>query len=116
MIEVCNKIKIHDDVVDDVSIKMPDEKELYKIVELLKVFGDFTRTKILSALFEHELCVCDICKIVNMNKSAVSHQLRVLRDTKLVKFRKNGKEVFYSLADEHVVLVYKMALEHISEE
>jgi len=116
MNEVCNKIKIHDDVVDDVSIKMPDEKELYKIVELFKVFGDFTRTKILSALFEHELCVCDICKIVNMNKSAVSHQLRVLRDTKLVKFRKNGKEVFYSLADEHVVLVYKMALEHISEE
>ena len=116
MIEICNEIKIHDDVVNEVSDKMPDEKELYKIAELFKVFGDFTRTKILSALFEHELCVCDICRIVNMNKSAVSHQLRVLRDTKLVKCRKSGKEVFYSLADEHVVLVYKMALEHICEE
>ena len=99
MIEICNEIKIHDDVVKEVSDKMPDEKELYKIAELFKVFGDFTRTKILSALFEHELCVCDICRIVNMNKSAVSHQLRVLRDTKLVKCRKSGKEVFYSLAD-----------------
>ena len=83
---------------------------------IFKVFGDSTRTKILSALFEHELCVCDICAVVGMNKSAVSHQLKVLREAKLVKFRKNGKEVFYSLADNHIVMIYKMALEHVRED
>ena len=74
-----------------------------------------TRTKILSALFSNELCVCDICDVVGMNKSAVSHQLRVLREYNLVKYRRQGKEVFYSLADEHVILIYKMALDHVEE-
>lgn len=105
----------HKDVVKEVKQHMPKEEYLYEVAELFKVFGDSTRTKILAALFNHELCVCDICRVVNMTKSAVSHQLKVLRTYNLVKARKQGKEVFYSLADDHVVLIYKMALEHISE-
>ena len=112
---VCETKCVHHDLVDDVLSKMPNGKNLDKVSELFKVFGDLTRTKILAALFEHELCVCDICNVVDMNKSAVSHQLRVLRDNNLVKFRKVGKEVFYSLADNHVVMIYKMALEHVCE-
>ena len=105
----------HLEIIEEVRQKCPTENNMLKIADLFKVFGDFTRTKILSTLFEHELCVCCICEIVGMNKSAVSHQLRVLKDYNLVKSRKQGKEVFYSLADEHVVLMYKMALEHILE-
>lgn len=115
MIEVCENNLVHEETVKEVKKSLPNEDELYKIAELFKVFGDSTRTRILSCLFESELCVCDICKLVRMNKSAVSHQLRVLRDANLVKFRKSGKEVFYSLADEHVVMIYQMALEHIKE-
>ena len=115
-IQVCETNCIHEDLVNEVKKCMPTEEQLYNVAELFKVFGDPTRTKILSALFEHELCVCDICKVVNMTKSAVSHQLRVLREANLVKFRKSGKEVFYSLADNHVVMIYKMAIEHVCEE
>jgi ArsR family transcriptional regulator len=115
-IEICKTNCIHTDIVKEVKKEMPKESHLYDVAELFKVFGDSTRTKILAALFEHELCVCDIGKVVNMTKSAVSHQLRVLRDANLVKFRKVGKEVFYSLADNHVVMIYKMALEHVCEE
>ena len=115
-IQICETNCVHEDLVNDVKNGMPDELQLYNVAELFKVFGDSTRTKILAALFEHELCVCDICKVVNMTKSAVSHQLRVLREANLVKFRKNGKEVFYSLADNHVIMIYKMAIEHVCEE
>lgn len=114
-IEVCLENHIHDTLVENVEQSMPNENELKNIAQLFKVFGDLTRTRILAALFKHELCVCDICKIVDMNISAVSHQLRVLKDYNLVKFKKIGKEVFYSLADEHVVLIYQKALEHILE-
>ena len=115
MIETCENLYVHTDIVKEVKKMMPNEENLYKVSELFKVFGDSTRTRILSALFGHELCVCDICKVVNMTKSAVSHQLKVLRDANLVKFKKIGKEVFYSLADDHVIMIYKMALEHILE-
>ncbi len=115
MIDSCENLNVHKDVVKEVKKLMPNEEHLYEVSELFKVFGDSTRTRILAALFEHELCVCDICKVVNMTKSAVSHQLKVLRDANLVKFRKSGKEVFYSLADNHVVMIYKMALEHVCE-
>lgn len=115
-IETCEVSHIHKEITMDVKNMMPDEEDLYSVAELFKVFGDSTRTKILSALFEHELCVCDICIVVNMTKSAVSHQLRVLKDANLVKSRKSGKEVFYSLADDHVVMIYKMAIEHVCEE
>ncbi|MDE6241185.1 MAG: metalloregulator ArsR/SmtB family transcription factor [Anaeroplasmataceae bacterium] len=105
----------HNELIKEVKSLMPKEEHLYDVAELFKVFGDSTRTRILAALFNHELCVCDICKIVDMTKSAVSHQLKVLRDFNLVKYRKQGKEVFYSLADEHVFMIYEKALEHILE-
>ncbi len=111
----CEENHPHKDIINEVKTLMPNEDVLYGVAELFKVFGDSTRTKILAALFNHELCVCDICKVIEMNKSAVSHQLKVLRDFNLVKYRKKGKEVFYSLADEHVFLIYEKALEHILE-
>ncbi len=114
-LEECQSNHPHKDIIKEVKQLMPKEENLYDVSELFKVFGDSTRTKILAALFQHELCVCDICKVVNMTKSAISHQLKVLRDFNLVKFRKQGKEVFYSLADEHVVLIYEKALEHVLE-
>lgn len=94
---------------------MPDDDLLVDAAELFKVFGDSTRTKILSALFTSELCVCDIAEILGMSMSAVSHQLRILRQTKIVKSRKKGKEVFYSLDDEHISEIYRIALIHLSE-
>ena len=95
--------------------QMPEEEILYDLAELFKIFGDSTRIKILYVLFESEMCVCDIASLLNMTKSAISHQLRILRQTKLVKIRKKGKEVYYSLADDHVASIYKMALEHVRE-
>ena len=94
---------------------MPEQDVLYDVAELFKVFGDSTRINILTCLFESEMCVCDIGETLSMTKSAISHQLRILRQNKLVKARKVGKEVFYSLADEHVVKIIEMAIEHITE-
>ena len=111
--EGCECDLVHDSVVDRVRVAMPDEEILADVAELFKVFGDTTRTRILSALFEAELCVCDIASLLNMTKSAVSHQLRILRQTKIVKNRKSGKEVYYSLDDGHISEIYKMALEHL---
>ena len=98
-----------------VKAAMPSEDLLLDVAELFKVFGDSTRTRILSALFVDELCVCDIAEILGMSLSAVSHQLRILRQTKIVKSRKQGKEVVYSLDDEHIAEIYGMALDHLSE-
>ena len=103
IIEECVGNHPHKEIIKEVKTLMPDEDSLYEVAELFKVFGDSTRTRILAALFRHELCVCDICKIVNMTKSAVSHQLKVLKNFNLVKFRKQGKEVFYSLDRKSVV-------------
>jgi len=94
---------------------MPDSETLDDLTNLFKVLGDNTRAKILYSLKNKELNVSDICECVEMNKSAVSHQLRVLRDAKLVKSRKSGKEVYYSLDDEHVSLIFNCALEHVNE-
>ena len=94
---------------------MPDEETLYNLAELFKVFGDSTRTKILSALFESEMCVCDLATLTGMTVSAISHQLRILRQTKLVKVRRAGKEVYYSLSDEHVSQIFKLGIEHVNE-
>ena len=107
---------MHESEVARVRSLMPDEDTLADVAELFKVFGDSTRTRILSALFEAELCVCDIASLLGMTKSAVSHQLRILRQTKVVKNRKQGKEVYYSLDDEHISRIYKMAVEHLCEE
>ncbi len=113
--EVCEAEHEHSDAVEKTKAQMPNEDELYDLAELFKVFGDSTRVRILSALFCRELCVCDICSVLNMNKSAISHQLRVLRQTKIVKSRREGKEVFYSLDDEHIEKIFKMAKEHLEE-
>ncbi len=113
--ETCSCDKPHLNVIEEVRKKMPSEDALYDMSELFKVFGDSTRTGILAALACGELCVCDVCNLLSMTKSAISHQLRVLRQTKLVKARKSGKEVYYSLADDHIVSIMNMALEHVEE-
>ena len=115
ILECCEDKCIHKNLLDIVNEKMPDETELYDLSELFKVFGDSTRTNILMALFESEMCVCDIGELLGMTKSAISHQLRILRQSKLVKARKSGKEVFYSLSDDHVVKIFEMAIEHVAE-
>lgn len=114
--EICTCNTVHEDTLEKVKGKMPDKNVLYAVSELFKVFGDMTRTRIISALFHAELCVCDISSLLGMTKSAVSHQLRVLRQTKVVKSRKAGKEVYYSLDDEHISEIYKTAVEHLAEE
>lgn len=105
----------HEDIIKSVKSKMPKEEMLFDIAEVFKVFGDSTRMKIICCLFEAEMCVCDIAEIINSTQSAVSHQLRVLKQAKLVKYRKEGKVVYYSLSDRHVEIIFNMALEHIQE-
>ena len=101
--------------VNKIKKIMPSDDLLFDIAEVFKVFGDTTRMKIISALLEAELCVGDIAEITNSTQSAISHQLRVLKQAKLVKFRKDGKIVYYSLDDEHVSEMYEMAKRHIEE-
>ncbi|MCQ4924424.1 metalloregulator ArsR/SmtB family transcription factor [Tissierella carlieri] len=114
-VEKCDCNVIHEDVVNQVKDKMPEEENLYDLAELFKVFGDSTRIKILWALNEAEMCVCDIAALLNMTQSAISHQLRVLRQATLVKNRKEGKVVYYSLDDEHVKHIFDQGLIHINE-
>ncbi len=113
--ERCDYIHAHKDIVNAVNAQMPDEEILYDLAELFKVFGDSTRIKILYVLFESEMCVCDIAQLLNMNQSAISHQLRVLKQSKLVKYRRDGKTVFYSLADGHVRTILGQGMEHVAE-
>ncbi|MDR2342824.1 MAG: metalloregulator ArsR/SmtB family transcription factor [Campylobacteraceae bacterium] len=98
-----------------VKESLPKEEILFDLAELFKVFGDSTRVKILYALFQSEMCVCDIAALLGMTKSAISHQLRVLKQSKLVKFKKDGKVVYYSLDDEHVKNIFDQAFIHVSE-
>ncbi len=114
-IERCGCLFVHEDAVSEVLGGMPDDETLYDLAELFKVFGDSTRIKILYALFEAELCVCDIAQLLGLTQSAVSHQLRVLKGSRLVKFRKEGKTVFYSLADSHVRKIIAQGMEHVNE-
>lgn len=111
----CEEDLIHQGTVEQVRSLLPEDEVLYDLAELFKIFGDSTRVKILYALLEAELCVCDIAKLMEVSQSAVSHQLRVLKASKLVKFRKEGKTVFYSLADEHVIRILSQGMEHILE-
>ena len=106
---------IHEEIVDTVQSKLPNDEILYDVAELFKVFGDSTRVRIICALFENELCVCDIAAILNMTQSAISHQLRVLKQARLVKYRREGKTVFYSLSDAHIKNIFNQAFEHIME-
>lgn len=112
---LCDCVVIHEDAVNMVKTKMPQEENLYDLAELFKVFGDSTRIKILCALAESDLCVCDIAALFNMTQSAISHQLRVLKQADLVRYRKEGKIVFYSLADDHVKQIFDQGLNHINE-
>lgn len=114
-IEHCECVYVHTDIVNSVTKELPKEEDLYDLAELFKVFGDSTRIRILYALFEHEMCVCDIADLLGMTQSAISHQLRVLKQSQLVKFRKEGKTVFYFLADDHVRLIINQGMEHIQE-
>ena len=114
-VERCEYMYVHQDVVNKVKQDMPQDETLYDLAELFKVFVDSTRIKILYALFEAELCVCDIAQLLSVSQTAVSHQLRVLKNNKLVKFRKEGKNVFYSLADDHVRRIIDQGIEHVEE-
>lgn len=111
----CDCTVIHEEAVNRVREKMPLEENLYDLAELFKVFGDSTRIKILCALAESDLCVCDIAALFNMTQSAISHQLRVLKQARLVKYRKDGKIVCYTLADDHVKQIFDQGLTHVNE-
>jgi ArsR family transcriptional regulator, lead/cadmium/zinc/bismuth-responsive transcriptional repressor len=114
-IETCSCNIIHEEVVSSVRAIMLEEEKSFDLAEFFKVFGDTTRIKILYALSEAEMCVCDIAALLNMNQSAISHQLRILKQSKLVKYRKEGKIVYYSLDDEHVKEIFHLGLVHINE-
>ena len=114
--ETCDAIEVHSDLLKIVNTTLPEETELYDLAELFKVFGDSTRIRILYVLFEAEVCVCDLAEALNMTQSAISHQLRILKQNKLVKSRREGKSVFYSLADGHVRTIIDQGREHIEED
>ena len=111
----CELIHAHTEQIEKIRAKMPDDDTLIDLSELFKVFGDSTRIKILSALSGGELCVCDLSTAVGMSSSAVSHQLKILKNAQLVRFRRDGKTVFYSLADSHVMTILQQGFEHINE-
>ncbi len=115
-IECCDSTEVHEALLQIVSEKLPPETELYNLAELFKVFGDSTRIRILFVLFEAEVCVCDLAHALNMTQSAISHQLRILKQNKLVKNRREGKSIFYSLADDHVRTIIAQGLDHITED
>ena len=110
---MCDCNVIHQEIVNDTLKKMADEELLSKLADFFKILGDTTRTKILYALDQNEMCVCDIANVLNMSKSSISHQLGTLRRSGIVKCRKDGKEVFYMLDDEHIKQVFEIGIEHI---
>ena len=113
--ERCEEHEIHLELLKKVQNEMPDEEKLYDLAELFKVFGDSTRIRILFVLFEAEVCVCDLAEALNMTQSAISHQLKILKNSKLVKCRREGKSMFYSLADGHVRTIISQGMEHTEE-
>jgi DNA-binding transcriptional ArsR family regulator len=112
--KMCDCTVIHVDVVERVKGEMPEEKKMYDLAELFKSLSDQTRLKILFALSKNEMCVCDIAALLGMSQSAISHQLRVLRNTRLVKYQKSGKVVYYTLDDNHVNAIFKQGLDHVA--
>ena len=111
----CGYMHRHEEVIQRVNQEMPEEETLFDLAELFKVFGDSTRIRILYALFQSEMCVCDIAQLLGMTQSAISHQLQTLKKSKLVKYRRQGKTVFYSLADAHVRAIIGQGMEHVTE-
>lgn len=114
--EVCDCAVVHQDIVELVRGRLLPEENYYDLADIFKVFGDSTRVRILSALDVHEMCVCDLANVLSMTKSAVSHQLRILRTNNLVSARRDGKNMFYSLADDHIQSIFELALEHLNED
>lgn len=114
-VDTCEVSVIHDDVLKRVREKMPPEEPVYEVSELFKVFGDSTRARIICALNIEEMCVCDLAALLNMTHSAVSHQLRLLKVSRIVKGRKEGRVVYYSLDDTHIAEIFAMAFEHVME-
>ena len=114
-VECCEFMHAYDEIVERVQKEMPGEDTLYDLTELFRIFGDSTRIRILYVLFEAEMCVCDIAALLGMTQSAISHQLKALKNARLVKSRRDGKTVFYSLADDHVKTIIDQGLEHILE-
>jgi ArsR family transcriptional regulator len=113
--ECCETTEVHKELLQKVNDRMPEEDKLYDLAELFKVFGDSTRIRILFVLFEEEVCVCDLAEVLHMTQSAISHQLRILKQSKLVQSRREGKSVFYSLADAHVRAIIAQGMEHVEE-
>ena len=113
--EICESVVIHKEVVENTKTKMPDDTSLNELADFFKIFGDSTRVRILWTLSLNQMCVCDIAALLNMSQSSISHQLRVLKQNKFVKNRRDGKVVYYSLLDEHISYILKQGLTHISE-
>lgn len=111
----CELMHVHEEIVKMVQEEMPEEDVLFDLSELFKTFGDSTRIRILYCLFASEMCVCDIATLLNMTQSAISHQLSVLKKSKLIKSRRDGKVIFYSLADGHVRTILNQGIDHVSE-
>lgn len=114
--DICQAACVHDERIAEVRAGMASEADLQGLAELFKTLGDLTRVRILEALSRAELCVCDLAEVLGLTQSAVSHQLRVLRAAKLVRYRREGKNAFYSLDDQHVERLFGQALDHIREE
>lgn len=114
-LEVCDVTQVHQEILKKVQQNMPEEDVLYNLTELFRIFGDSTRIRILYALFESEMCVCDIAELLGMTQSAISHQLRALKNARLVKSRRDGKTVYYYLADDHVKTIIHQGLDHVTE-
>ena len=114
-VECCDFIHAHEEIVERVRNQIPGEDTLYDLSELFRIFGDSTRIRILYVLFESEMCVCDIAALLGMTQSAISHQLAVLKKAKLVRYRREGKTIFYSLSDDHVRTILDQGMEHIAE-
>jgi len=115
-IELCDTVETHENLLGIARKVMPEENLLYDLADLFKLFGDSTRIKILYALYSSEMCVCDLADLLGMNQSAISHQLKTLKQAKLVKFRREGKSVFYSLDDDHIVKIINQGMAHIMED
>lgn len=113
--EVCEQNVIHKDAVDKVSKELLDEDKSIDLAEFFKIFGDSTRIKILNALSYSKLCVCDISYLLGMNQSAISHQLKILKQAKIVRYERDGKNIYYEIDDEHIGKIFKMGVEHIEE-
>ena len=114
--ECCDCSMIHEDIVQQVRRQMPEEEPIYEVADLFKVFGDSTRARIICALSIAELCVCDLSALLDLSQSAVSHQLRTLKQARMVKNRRSGKVVYYSLDDEHIKILFDIAFQHVMEE